>query len=67
MASTPMGDLPTTSQFPARRIFRIPASLPFHLAALAEPVAVAVHGLRMGGVQRDKSILVRALALLGWW
>ena len=34
---------------PARRLYRVPGSLPSSLAALAEPFAVAVHGLRLAG------------------
>jgi (R,R)-butanediol dehydrogenase/meso-butanediol dehydrogenase/diacetyl reductase len=50
---------------PARRLFRIPSDLPFHLAALAEPIAVAVHGLRMGGFQKGGRVLVLGAGTIG--
>ncbi|MYB17900.1 MAG: alcohol dehydrogenase catalytic domain-containing protein [Holophagales bacterium] len=39
---------------PAHRLYRVPDSLPPSLAALAEPFAVGVHGLRLAGVDREK-------------
>ncbi len=39
---------------PARRLYRVPGSLSPSLAALAEPFAVAVHGLRLAGVDREE-------------
>ncbi len=39
---------------PAHRLYRVPVSLPPSRAALAEPFAVAVHGLRLAGVERRK-------------
>jgi threonine dehydrogenase-like Zn-dependent dehydrogenase len=50
---------------PARRLFRIPSDLPFHLAALAEPIAVAVHGLRMGRFRKDSRVLVLGAGTIG--
>jgi threonine dehydrogenase-like Zn-dependent dehydrogenase len=50
---------------PARRLYRIPADLPFNLAALAEPVAVAVHGLRMGHFRPDSRVLVLGAGTIG--
>lgn len=35
---------------PAHRLYRVPGSLPPSLAALAEPFAVAIHGLRLSDV-----------------
>ena len=39
---------------PGHRLYRVPPSLPPSLAALAEPFAVAVHGLRLAGMDREK-------------
>lgn len=50
---------------PSERLFRIPADLPGPLAALAEPMAVAVHGLRRGGVTRGTQVLVLGAGTLG--
>lgn len=50
---------------PARRLFRVPPDLPFNLAALAEPVAVAVHGLRMGRFEKGSRVLVLGAGTIG--
>ena len=50
---------------PARRVFRFPDALNFRLAALAEPVAVAVHGLRLGGFHPDQRVLVLGAGPIG--
>ena len=39
---------------PAHRLYRVPGSLSPSLTALAEPFAVAVHGLRLAGADREK-------------
>ncbi|MXX75090.1 MAG: alcohol dehydrogenase catalytic domain-containing protein [Holophagales bacterium] len=41
---------------PAHRLYRVPGSLSPSLAALAEPFAVAVHGLRLSGVPGSAGI-----------
>lgn len=50
---------------PAQRLFRIPSDLPFNLAALAEPVAVAVHGLRIGRFRKGSRVLVLGGGTIG--
>jgi (R,R)-butanediol dehydrogenase / meso-butanediol dehydrogenase / diacetyl reductase len=50
---------------PAHRLFRIPSDFPFNLAALAEPIAVAVHGLRMGRFRKDSRVLVLGAGTIG--
>lgn len=39
---------------PGHRLYRVPHSLPPSLSALAEPFAVAVHGLRLADADREK-------------
>ena len=50
---------------PARRVFRAPADLPMAVAALAEPLAVAIHGLRRGGFEAGQRILVLGAGPVG--
>lgn len=50
---------------PANRLFPVPADLPGPLAALAEPMAVVVHGLRRGGVRQGSRVLVLGAGTLG--
>ena len=50
---------------PARRVFRFPDALNFRLAALAEPVAVAIHGLRLGGFRPNQRVLVLGAGPIG--
>jgi threonine dehydrogenase-like Zn-dependent dehydrogenase len=50
---------------PARRLFRAPADLPMPLAALAEPLAVVVHGLRRGGFAGGQRVLVLGAGSIG--
>lgn len=49
----------------ARRLYRVPAGLDVRLAALAEPTAVAVHGLRLGGFQPGGRVLVLGAGTIG--
>jgi 2-desacetyl-2-hydroxyethyl bacteriochlorophyllide A dehydrogenase len=49
----------------AQRAFRVPADLDPRLAALAEPMAVAVHGLRRGGLRAGQSVLVLGAGSVG--
>jgi threonine dehydrogenase-like Zn-dependent dehydrogenase len=50
---------------PARRIFALPPDLTWSVAALAEPVAVAVHGLRRGGFAPGQRVLVVGAGSVG--
>jgi threonine dehydrogenase-like Zn-dependent dehydrogenase len=50
---------------PARRLFRVPEDLDPHVAALSEPMAVAVHGLRRGHLQPGQRVLVLGAGTVG--
>lgn len=50
---------------PAIRAFRLPGGLPAPVAALAEPAAVVIHGLRMGGFEPDQRLLILGAGALG--
>jgi len=49
----------------AHRAFPVPEDVPPALAALAEPVAVAVHGIRRGGVTGGERVLVLGAGTVG--
>lgn len=50
---------------PARRLFTVPEELDFPVAALAEPVAVVVHGLRRANLSRGQRVLVLGAGTIG--
>ncbi len=53
---------------PAHRLYRVPETLPPALAALAEPFAVAVHGLRLAGFddrRPPKRLLILGAGAIG--
>jgi threonine dehydrogenase-like Zn-dependent dehydrogenase len=50
---------------PAARAFPVPADLDPRVAALAEPVAVVVRGLRRGGIGEGSRVLVLGAGTLG--
>ena len=50
---------------PAERLFPLPESLPPAVAAMAEPTAVAVHGLVRGDFQKDQRVLVLGAGAVG--
>jgi len=50
---------------PARRLFRIPDGVAPPIAALSEPMAVAVHGLRQGQMQPGQRVLVLGAGTVG--
>jgi 2-desacetyl-2-hydroxyethyl bacteriochlorophyllide A dehydrogenase len=50
---------------PARRLFRVPGDVEAAVAALAEPMAVAVHGLRLGGFEKGQRVLVLGAGTVG--
>lgn len=49
----------------AKRLFPVPADLDPRLAALTEPVAVVVHGLRRGAFAPEKRVLVLGAGTIG--
>jgi (R,R)-butanediol dehydrogenase/meso-butanediol dehydrogenase/diacetyl reductase len=50
---------------PVYTLFPLPADLPFPVAALAEPTAVAVHAVRLLGVQPGERVLVQGSGSIG--
>jgi threonine dehydrogenase-like Zn-dependent dehydrogenase len=50
---------------PARRLYAVPAELDRRVAALAEPVAVCVHGLRRGAFRPEEPLLVLGAGSIG--
>lgn len=50
---------------PAYTLFRIPPGLAFDVAALAEPLAVTVHGLRLAGLASGDRVAVLGAGTIG--
>ena len=50
---------------PAERLHPLPESLPMAVAAMTEPVAVCVHGLRQGGLAKGQRVLVLGAGTIG--
>ena len=50
---------------PAKRLFALPPDLDPRIAALSEPMAVVVHGLRRGGLAPGERVLVLGAGSLG--
>lgn len=50
---------------PEARLFPVPPEVPPAIAALAEPVAVAVHGVRRGRLEKDQRVLVLGAGTIG--
>lgn len=50
---------------PARHCFRVPAGVPFPTAALCEPLAVAVHGVRLAGLEIGQRVAVLGAGTIG--
>jgi threonine dehydrogenase-like Zn-dependent dehydrogenase len=50
---------------PARRLFPVPGELVAQIAALAEPMAVVVRGLRRGAFERGQRVLVLGAGSIG--
>ena len=50
---------------PENMLFELPASIDFALGALAEPMAVAMHAARLGGVGRNSRVLVLGAGTIG--
>jgi L-iditol 2-dehydrogenase len=50
---------------PARRLFEVPDDLDPHIAALSEPMAVAVHSLRLGQLRAGQRVLILGAGAVG--
>ncbi len=50
---------------PAARLHPVPAEIPVAVSALAEPLAVCVHGLRRGGLEPGQRVLVLGAGTIG--
>ena len=50
---------------PARHCFRVPAGIDFPTAALCEPLAVAVHGVRLGGLEIGQRVAILGAGTIG--
>jgi len=50
---------------PARHCFPVPVGVDFATAALSEPLGVAVHGVRIGGLQLGQRVLVLGAGTIG--
>lgn len=50
---------------PARHCFPVPDGVDFVTAALSEPLGVAVHGVRIGGLQLGQRVLVLGAGTIG--
>jgi threonine dehydrogenase-like Zn-dependent dehydrogenase len=50
---------------PARHCFPVPAGVDFPTAALCEPLAVAVHGVRLAGLEIGQRVLVLGAGTIG--
>ncbi len=59
------GGMAESVTVPARRLFRLPAAVSPEVAALTEPVAVCVHGLRRGGFAPGQNVLVLGAGTIG--
>jgi threonine dehydrogenase-like Zn-dependent dehydrogenase len=50
---------------PARHCFRVPAGVDFPTAALSEPLGVAVHGVRLAGLEIGQRVAVLGAGTIG--
>jgi (R,R)-butanediol dehydrogenase/meso-butanediol dehydrogenase/diacetyl reductase/L-iditol 2-dehydrogenase len=50
---------------PAYTAFPLPAALDFELGALAEPLAVGVHGVRLGGIGTGQRVVILGAGTIG--
>jgi threonine dehydrogenase-like Zn-dependent dehydrogenase len=50
---------------PKARVYPLPAELDFAMGGLAEPAAVSVHGVRLGGVSSGDRVLVLGAGTIG--
>jgi len=59
------GGMATHVVVPAYCLYRLPASVDYELGALAEPLAVTVHALRLADVGPDSTVLVLGAGTIG--
>ncbi len=59
------GGLAEYVRVPAYALFPLPDGLPFTTAALAEPAAVAIHGIRLAEVQAGERVLIQGSGTIG--
>jgi threonine dehydrogenase-like Zn-dependent dehydrogenase len=59
------GGMATHVVVPAYCLYRLPASVDYELGALAEPLAVTVHALRLANVGPDSTVLVLGAGTIG--
>jgi len=52
-------------RIPARHCFQVPKDVDFPTAALSEPLAVAVHGARIGGLSLGQRVVVLGAGTIG--
>ncbi|HYR96246.1 MAG TPA: alcohol dehydrogenase catalytic domain-containing protein [Candidatus Binatus sp.] len=52
-------------RMPARHCFRVPAGIDFPTAALSEPLGVAVHGVRLAGLEIGQRVAVLGAGTIG--
>ena len=52
-------------KMPARHCFRVPAGVEFATAALSEPLGVAVHGVRLSGLEIGQRVAVLGAGTIG--
>ncbi len=52
-------------RIPARHCFPVPAGIDFAVAALSEPLGVAVHGVRLAGLSLGQRVLVLGAGTIG--
>ncbi len=52
-------------QMPARHCFRVPAGVDFPTAALSEPLGVAVHGVRLAGLEIGQRVAILGAGTIG--
>src|SRR5207249_8787295 len=52
-------------RIPARHCFRVPGNVGFPAAALSEPLGVAVHGVRLAGLEIGQRVLVLGAGTIG--
>ena len=62
---TAPGGMASSLVVPDYTLFPLPASVDFALGALAEPVAVAMHAARLGGVREGSRVLVLGTGTIG--
>ena len=62
---TQPGGMATHMVVPAYCLYRLPSNVDFELGALSEPLAVAVHALRLGGVTPGMPVLVLGAGTIG--